>query len=130
MKQTQIISGSFTSKAGSKGNFTGYNAKGERIFANKLQMATIGFNKNEDLKFPFFAVIDTKTIQTRNDAGELTDVTADRLQVCSVFLTADALIQAVNSDLVLEIAAKGALKSAAVAAGLSEAAFESMLTLA
>lgn len=130
MKQTQINSGKFTAAEGSKGNFTGYNAKGERIFVNKLQMAGIGCSKDADVKFPFYALIDIKQINTRDEDGVITDVKVDRLQALSVFKTAAELTQAVNADVMLEISAAAELKTAATAAGLNDTAVNSLLALA
>ena len=130
MKQTQINSGKFTTAEGSKGNFTGYNAKGERIFINKRQMSSIGVTKDAEVKFPFYALIDTKKITTRDENGEITNVKVDRLQALSVFKTVSELTQAVNADIMLEIAAASELKTVATAAGLNETAVNSLLALA
>jgi len=125
-KSTQILSGNFSAGEGKKGNFTGYNAKGEKIFVHKAQMETLGFKVDKDVK-PFFAVIGEREIATRDEDGNLTDKMTKRLQALSVFGTSEALISAVNSDAVLELKAKAALKTEATTAGLSEKALSALL---
>lgn len=130
MRQTQILSGKFATSEGSKGNFTGYNAGGERIFIHKAQMESVGFNTAADLKFPFYALIANKPIQTRDANGEITEVVVDRLQALSVFTTDEALTNAVNADYSLTLKAAAARKEMATAAGLNEASVNTLLALA
>lgn len=125
-RQTKITSGKFATGEGSKGNFTGYNAKGERVFIHKAQMESIGMSKNEDFK-PFYALIDEKDIQTRDENGELTDIMVKRLQALSVFKSAEDLISAVNADSLLEIQAKQALVASAKSSGLDQKAVDLLL---
>ena len=125
-KSTQILSGNFSAGEGKKGNFTGYNAKGEKIFVHKAQMETLGFKTDKDVK-PFFAVIGEREINPMDEDGKPTNVLVKRLQALSVFTTSEALIKAVNSDAVLEIQAKAALKTEATAVGLTEKSLEALL---
>jgi len=125
-KSTQILSGNFSAGEGKKGNYTGYNAKGEKIFVHKAQMETLGFKTDKDVK-PFFAVIGEREIQTLDESGEPTGKTTKRLQALSVFKDSKSLIEAVNSDAVLEMQAKAALKAEATAQGLSEKALSALL---
>lgn len=129
MKSTKILSGKFANGEGQKGNFTGYNAAGQRIFIHKAQMESLGWSKDADVK-PFFALVDEKDIQTRDANGELTDVLVKRLQALSVFKTQEELIDAVNSDAKIEIAAALDLKSTATSAGLTDAQMNSLLAVA
>lgn len=130
MRQTQILSGKFSTGADSKGNFSGYNAAGERIFIHKAQMESVGFADEKSLKFPFFALIANKPIQTRDANGEITDVVVDRLQALSVFKTAAELTAAVNADFALNLDAAKARKEMATAAGLNESSVNALLELA
>jgi hypothetical protein len=130
MRQTQILSGKFSTGADSKGNFSGYNAGGERIFIHKSQMESVGFNTADDVKFPFYALIANKPIQTRDANGEITDVVVDRLQALSVFKTANELTTAVNADFALNLDAAKARKEMATAAGLNEESVNTLLQLA
>lgn len=125
-RQTTILSGKFAGE-GSKGNFTGYNAKGERIFIHKAQMEALGVKSEKDLKFPFFSIIGNKDIQTRDENGELTNVLVSRLQALSVFTTREAMLEAVNSDAMLELDAKAQLATKASAAGLAKEQITALL---
>jgi hypothetical protein len=126
-KSTQILSGKFSAGEKAKGNFTGYNAKGEKIFVHKAQMETLGFKSDKDVK-PFFAVIGEREIATRDEDGVITTTLVKRLQALSVFKDSASLIAAVNSDAVLEIQAKAALKTEATAAGLTEAGLNALMS--
>jgi len=126
-KSTQILSGNFAKSEGNKGNFTGYNAKGEKIFIHKALMEGLGIKADKDFK-PFYAVIGVREIATRDENGELTTTLVKRLQALSVFKTDVELINAVNSDAVLEIKAKAALKTEATTAGLTESALNALMS--
>lgn len=125
-KSTKIVSGNFSKGDGAKGNFTGYNAKGEKIFIHKAQMETLGYKVDADVK-PFFAVIGEREIATRDENGEITTTMVKRLQALSVFKTSEELVSAVNADAVLELQSKKALAAEAKAAGLTESAVTALL---
>lgn len=129
MKSTKILNGKFANGEGQKGNFTGYNAGGQRIFIHKAQMESLGYKTDADVK-PFFALVDSKDIQTRDANGELTDVLVKRLQALSCFKTQEELIEAVNSDAKIEIAVALDLKTTASSAGLTDAQMNSLLASA
>lgn len=126
MKKTKIVAGNFSSGEGKKGNFSGYNASGQRIFINKKQMEGLGITKDADVK-PFFAVIAEREIDTLDESGTATGVMVKRLQALSVFKTEAELIDAVNADNLLEVKAKSALKEAATAANLGQKEVEALL---
>lgn len=130
MRKTQILSGKFTTGEGQKGNYTAYNSKGERIFIHKNQMESLGWKADADVALPFFALIDERDIQTRDENGQLTDVLVKRLQALSIFKTDSALIAACNADAKLEIAAADDLKTMASSAGLTESQVNSLLAVA
>lgn len=92
--EATILSGKFTTGDTAKGNFTAYNEAGDRIFIHKSQMESLGWKADKDVVFPFYAIMDEKDINTRDDNGELTDVLVKRLQALSVFKTQDALVEA------------------------------------
>lgn len=129
MKSTKILSGKFANGEGQKGNFTGYNAAGNKVFIHKAQMEAMGFTKDADFK-PFFALIDKRDIQTRDANGELTDVLVKRLQALSTFKTQEDLIDALNSDAKIEIAAALDLKATATSAGLTDTQLSNLLSVA
>ncbi len=126
MKKTKILSGNFSAGDGKKGNFSGYNTKGQRIFVNKKQMDSLGIKTDAEVK-PFYAVIDEKEIDTFDANGVLTGVMTKRLQALSVFKTEAELIDAVNADDLLEINAKSALVKSANAVGLTQAQLDAVL---
>ncbi len=131
MKQTQILSGKFSTGANAKGNFTGYNSAGEKIFIFKEQMATLGITTDVQANAqPFFALVATKEIPTRDENGELTTTMVNRLQATSVFKTRAEIIAAVNADALLALEAAGQLKAAATTAGLTESSLNAILDLA
>lgn len=126
MKSTKILSGKFANAEGQKGNFTGYNSAGERIFIHKSQMETIKMKADADFK-PFFALTDEKDIQTRDANGELTDTTVKRLQALSVFTTLEELMSAENSDFELKIASNKYRNNLASTSGLNEAQINALM---
>lgn len=128
MKPTKILSGKFANAEGQKGNFTGYNSTGQRIFIHKTQMETIKMKADADFK-PFFALIDEKDIQTRDANGEITDTTVKRLQALSVFTTMEDLLSAQNSDFEISIASTKHRASIASTAGLSETEVKALLSV-
>jgi hypothetical protein len=131
MKQmTEILSGSFTSGEGKLGNFTAYNANGEKIFIHKRTMESLKWLTNADVKFPFYAITDDKEINTRDKDGQLTEVKATRLQALSVFETEDAMTDAFTSSERLAIKAKAKVQSVAKASGLNDAAIDALLSVA
>ncbi len=132
MKNFAIHSGNFSAN----GNFSGYTALGERLFIHKTQMAGLNWTKNEDIKFPFYAIGAEKMIG-QLDANGKPAMNADgspvqvaRLQALSIFGTKDALTQAHVDTATLDIEIKSAIKQSATSAGLSEQAVSSLLSLA
>lgn len=131
MKQmSEILSGSFTSGEGKKGNFTAYNSNGDKIFIHKRTMESLGFNTNEDIKFPFYTIMDDKDIKTRDKDGNLSDNVATRLQALSIFKTEDEMLDAFTSSERLAIKAKARVQSVAKASGLTETAIDALLSVA
>lgn len=127
MKQTKILAGNFATGEGNKGNFSGYNPKGERIFIHKRAMASLGYTKDEDVKFPFFAIVGEREIQTVDADGNLTDEKVMRKQAFSVFKTAEEMTSAYNSEEEFDLQAKVALAKTAKASGLTEEAVKALL---
>jgi len=127
LRKTKIYSGNFANGEGQRGNFSGYNSKGERIFIHKNQMENIGMKEDKDFA-PFYALIDEREIQTRDTNGDLTDVTVKRLQATSVFKTQEELLEAYNEDFTLNVADAEYKQALASKAGLSEKAVEALLS--
>lgn len=127
MKATTILSGNFSTGDGALGNFSGYNSSGKRIFIFKQQMEGAGFKEDKDVKYPFFALMAEREIETRDDSGELTGVMVKRTQATAVFTTMDKLIEAKNSDAIIEIKSAAALATEATTAGLDKEQVKALL---
>lgn len=131
MRNFTVQSGGFTNA----GNFTAYSALGERVFIHKRVMESQKWSKTEDVKFPFYAIIDTKEIGQLDDAGKPkmnadgTAVLVERLQALSIFANEEALTNAQVDNVTLDIRVKSAIKSSASSAGLTEQAINSLLSV-
>lgn len=129
MKNYVITSGSFTEA----GNFSGYNALGERVHFHKRQMEALKWVKNEDVKYPFYAIGAVKQIgqlDENNDPklnSDGTPILVDRLTALSAFATKAELVAAHVDNSTLEIEIKGAIATTAKSAGLNEKAVEMLL---
>jgi len=132
MRNFTVQSGGFTNA----GNFTAYSALGERVFIHKRVMESQKWTKTEDVKFPFYAIIDTKEIGQLDDAGKPkmndngTALLVQRLQALSIFASEESLTNAQVDNVTLDIRVKSAIKSSASSAGLTESAIESLLSVA
>ena len=132
MKNFAIHSGNFSAK----GNFTGYTALGEKLFIHKSQMNGLGWSKQDDVKFPFYAIGSVRQIGQLDENAQPkmnadgTAVLVDRLQALSVFATKEALTSAHVDTATLDIEIKQAVTSQAKSAGLTDAAINSLLSVA
>ena len=132
MKNYVITSGSFTEA----GNFSGYNALGERVHFHKRQMEALKWVKNEDVKYPFFAIGDVKQIgqlDENNDPklnADGTPVMINRLTALSAFATKAELIAAHTDNATLEIEIKSSIAGVAKSSGLNEKAIDALLAVA
>lgn len=122
MKNYAISSGKFTDN----GNFTGYNALGERVHVHKAQMAALKWGKDEDVKFPFFAIGTVKQIgqldenQKPKTNPDGSPVLVDRLTATAVFASKQGLIDARVDDLTIDFEITQGVKKAGEKVGLSE----------
>lgn len=132
MKNFAIHSGNFSAK----GNFTGYTALGEKLFIHKSQMNGLGWSKQDDVKFPFYAIGTVRQIGQLDENAQPkmnadgTAVLVDRLQALSVFATKEALTSAHVDTATLDIEIKQAVTSQAKSAGLTDSAINSLLSVA
>ena len=131
MKNFTIHSGNYSAN----GNFSGYTAKGERLFIHKTQMNGLGLEAGALPKFPIYAIGDTKMIGQLDSNGQAA-VNADgtlmqvpRLQALSIFANREALTIAHVDDATLDIEIKQAISSAATSAGLTQSAIDSLLAV-
>ncbi len=128
MKNYVITSGKFTEK----GNFTGYTALGARVHIHQAQMLALKWIKNEEVKFPFYAVGEVKSIgqldenQKPKTNADGTPVMVERLTATSVFSAKSALIDAFVDERTIDLEISGAVSTKAKALGLSDEAIASL----
>jgi len=125
MKTKTLTSGNFSAN----GNFSGYDAQGERWFVHGRAMEALGIKADSDLKdvFPLYAMVTEREIQSRDENGELSDTMVVRKQATTVFRTIDELVKAKNADIALEIAIKADLEATVSKSGLTEASVKALL---
>jgi hypothetical protein len=132
MKNYVINNGTFTAN----GNFSGYTALGERVHIFGRQMSALGWSKQEDVKFPFYAIGTTKEIGQLDANGKpLVDangvaLTAQRLTALSAFKTRDEIKQAHADSALLDIEIAQEIRTQASTAGLSEQAVNALANAA
>lgn len=128
MKNFAVHSGSWSKK----GNFTGKNAIGKKVFVSASNMASLGFKEGESIK-PFYAIVDDveigqfaldatglpildekgqPTILRDKDTNE--PVTTTRFEAVSVYPTKQALLDAQADDASLDAEVE-AVRSNAIA---------------
>lgn len=127
-KNYVINNGSFTAN----GNFSGYTALGERVHIFGRQMSALGWSKQEDVKFPFYAIGTVKEIGQLDANGKpLVDangvtLTASRLTALSTFKTREDIKQAHADSALLDIEIQQEIRTQASTAGLSEQAINAL----
>jgi hypothetical protein len=128
-KNYVINNGNFTGN----GNFSGYTALGDRVHFHKRQMESLGWSKNEDVKFPFYSIATIKQIGQLDttgkpvmDAATGLAITADRLTALSAFKSRDEIKQAHADSSLLDIEIAQEIRSQASSAGLSEVDFKAL----
>ena len=133
MRNFTITSGSFTGA----GNFTAYNALGERIFVHKRIMESQALSATALPQYPLFAIIDNKMIGQFAEDGHTpltnadgTPVMVERLQALSIFKTKQALIDAHVDNATLDVEIKSAVSTKATEAGLTKESIDRLLAVA
>lgn len=124
-KNYVINNGSFTAA----GNFSGYTALGERIHVFGRQMEALGWKTNADVKFPFYAIGQMKTIPQLDAAGN-TVGSSERLTALSAFKTREEIKQAHADSALLDIEIQQEIKAQASSAGLTDSAVDKLLAVA
>ena len=121
-----------------KGNFTAKTAYGQSFFIHKNQMAELGYAPDAQVKFPFYAVVETTMIGQLDDNGEPKlgedgrPVQVARVSALSVFNTLEELQacaieeRTIGAD--INIAVQQHIRSKVSTANLSEAAIDSILS--
>lgn len=125
-KNYAIVNGSWTSE----GNYSGYNAKGERIHIYKRQMESVGFKVGDSVG-NIFAIAKPKDFSRVDDQGvEIPGSQFTRLTALNVFKTEKDLAGAHIADAKLNLSVKQALKSMATEGGLSDEEMSELLAVA
>jgi hypothetical protein len=128
MKNYVINNGAFTAS----GNFSGYTALGVRVHLHKRQMESLAWTKNEEVKFPFFCIAETKLIGSLDDNGNAkvdangVEIKSERLTALSAFKTKEEITQAHADSALLDIEIAQTIKTQATSAGLSESAINAL----
>jgi hypothetical protein len=115
MQNLVITSGAFTTA----GNYSGYTAKGLRVHVFGRQLKSVGWEADEDVSLPFYAIAETKTINRVDAEGNATGETAERLTALSVFKSKDDLVNAHVNDAMLDVEVAQKIHSVATEAGLT-----------
>jgi hypothetical protein len=127
-KNYVINNGSFTAN----GNFSGYTALGERVHIFGRQMSALGWAKQDDVKFPFYAIGTMKEIGQLDASGKpLVDasgvaVTSGRLTALSAFKSREEIKQAHADSALLDIEIQQEIRNQASTAGLTESAINAL----
>jgi hypothetical protein len=127
-KNYVINNGSFTAN----GNFSGYTALGERVHIFGRQMSALGWAKQDDVKFPFYAIGTMKEIGQLDASGKpLVDangvaVTSGRLTALSAFKSREEIKQAHADSALLDIEIAQEIRNQASTAGLTESAINAL----
>tara|TARA_R110000868_G_scaffold367400_1_gene630371 strand:+ start:325 stop:726 length:402 start_codon:yes stop_codon:yes gene_type:complete len=128
MQNYVINNGAFTAN----GNFSGYTALGIRVHLHKRQMEALEWKANEDIKFPFFCIADTKLIGALNADGSTVvdanglEIKSERLTALSAFKTKAEITQAHADSKLLDVEIAQAIQTQAKASGLSESALSAL----
>lgn len=131
MQKTNILRGTWSAK----GNFTGKNISGERIFISESLMAEIDYKPGDDAK-GFAVAYHTGTIPAVDDNKQpILDeqgvpVMRARVEATAVFRTLDELTDAFAQEGQIDIDIKRKVMASAKSAGLTERAVESLLSVA
>lgn len=122
LRKRAIISGNFTGN----GNFSGYTLEEGRVFIHKKQMEQLGWTKDADVKYPFYAVVTDQEITPFDENGkeqvdsEGNPVKVLRTQAKSAFKTKAELVQAFVDSASLDIEITTGIKAAATTAQLND----------
>jgi hypothetical protein len=130
MQIVAIHSGNFSDK----GNFSGYNASGQRVHIAGRQMEALGHTpesvKTKPISFPLYTIAVEREFNVLDANGEPTTEKFTRTQAGSVFATKQDAITAYNSDKVLGLEATADLAKVATGLGLTEELLKDLASVA
>ena len=124
MKNYVINNGSFTAQ----GNFSGYTAMGERIHMYARQMSSLGWEANEDVKYPFYAIAKEKEIEPLGTDGKPSGEKSMRLTALSVFKTKGDITTARSEAALLDIEITKSIQEQAEKVGISQDVLDVLLS--
>lgn len=132
-QELRIKSGTWSAK----GNFTAKTAYGKQFFIHKNQMAELGYEPNDTVAFPFYAVVETTMIGQLDQDGnpkigeDGNPVMVARESALSVFKTLEELQacaieeRTIGAD--INIAVEQHIRAKVSTAGLNEQSVSSIL---
>ena len=126
MKNYVINNGAFTGQ----GNFSGYTAMGERVHVYARQMASLGWEANEDVKFPFYCIGAEKEIEPLGTDGKPTGEKAIRLTALSVFKNKADITLARSESIMLDVEINKSIAEQAEKVGISQEVLDTLLAAA
>lgn len=126
MKNYVINNGAFTGQ----GNFSGYTAMGERVHIYARQMASLGWEANEDVKFPFYCIGAEKEIEPLGTDGKPTGEKAIRLTALSVFKNKADITLARSESIMLDVEINKSIAEQAEKVGISQEVLDTLLAAA
>lgn len=122
MKNYVINNGKFTTE-----NFSGYTAMGERVHIYGRQMASLGWEAIEDVKFPFYCIAADKEIEPNGPDGKPSGEKTMRLTALSVFKTKADITTARSESIMLDVEINKSIAEEAEKIGISQATLETLL---
>lgn len=132
MQNLVINAGNFSAN----GNFSGYTATGLRVHIYGRQLETLGYKKQEDVKFPLFVSAVEKTYGARLDeqGNEVPyadgSLTMTRLTATAVFKTQEEGVAANIADKTYAIEIANGVKKAYDLAGISQTDLKALVDAA
>ena len=132
MQNLVINAGNFSAN----GNFSGYTSTGLRVHIYAKQLAAIGYNKQEDVKFPLFVSALEKTSGARLDEKGNEVPYADgtlsmtRLTATAVFKTKEEGVAANIADKTYAIEIANGVKQAYDLAGINPSTLQDLVNAA
>ena len=131
MKKTTILSGTWSAK----GNFTGKNLSGEKIFISKSLMKDIDYKAGDQAK-GFSVAYTTEMIgqldennNPKVDPETNEPIRVPRVEATATFKTADEMHQAFADDAQHDVLIKAKIQASAKSVGLTDASIQSLLSV-
>lgn len=129
MKTVTIVRGQWSAK----GNYTGWTISGAQYFIHGKMLAALGITPDTKDVPLIYAFVATKTFDVLGEDGKPVEVngvvqTFERDQATAIFTSMDKLIEAKNSEAVIEILARKALRKHAEEAEMTMEQVNALVT--